>query len=279
MHVQDQRALLGHCRLVAGQAVDEDRLRSKYLEAVAHALREFAGRHLGRIDLHDSEFSRSLHPLEVDSQALRALYQESKFLVEYEHRNALSALDRVLHKCQGDDRFAGARGTKHQDAGAPLDAAAEKRIERLDVRLERRSLEFAAVFRRHEPRKHAHAARFDDEVVVTTPETLSPILEYSQPAAVGAVFRRQLLESDDAMRDAMDRPVLLVGRQVIEHQDRAVPLREKMLQREDLPAIAKRALREQPDFRRLSSTTRSGFEASNASKMRLVVSPSSRSDE
>jgi hypothetical protein len=54
---------------------------------------------------------------------------------------------------------------------------------------------------------------------------------------------------NDAVRDAMDRAVGGLGRQVVEQDDRGAVSREIMLEREDLTTIAQRALREQTNFR------------------------------
>ena len=46
----------------------------------------------------------------------------------------------------------------------------------------------------------------------------------------------------------MQLQVGLVRRQVVEQDDRAIAAREEMLQRQHLPAVAQRALRQQPQL-------------------------------
>ena len=64
-----------------------------------------------------------------------------------------------------------------------------------------------------------------------------------------AVDRRELIEVDDAVGDAVHGAVGGLGREIIEHDDGGIVLGEIMLERQDLAAIAQRALRQQPDFR------------------------------
>ena len=75
------------------------------------------------------------------------------------------------------------------------------------------------------------------------------IFEHAHPPPLGAIVGRQLLEPDDAMRDAVDGLVVLLGGQIVEHQHGRILPREIMLQRQDLPPVAQRALREQANFR------------------------------
>ena len=105
------------------------------------------------------------------------------------------------------------------------------------------------VLGRNEPREHANAAGRDNEVVIAAAIALAAIFDDPQPAPLGAIFGRQLLEPDHAVRDAVHGPVVGLARQIVEHQHGRSAAREIMLQRQDLAAIAKRGLREQADFR------------------------------
>ena len=139
-------------------------------------------------------------------------------------------------------------GPEDQHARAALDAAAEQRVQlgrfgRQDLALER-----LAMLGRDQPREDPHAAGVDDEVVVAAAVALAAIFDDPQPAALGAIFGRQLLEPDHAMRDAVHGPVVRLARQIVEHQHGRPAAREIMLQREDLAPVAKRGLRQQPDL-------------------------------
>ena len=54
---------------------------------------------------------------------------------------------------------------------------------------------------------------------------------------------------DDAVRNAVNGAVGALGGEIVEHDDRRIMLREIMLQRENLPPVTQRALRQQTDFR------------------------------
>jgi hypothetical protein len=83
---------------------------------------------------------------------------------------------------------------------------------------------------------------------IAAAETSAAIFDDPHPPTLGAVFGGQFLQLDHAVGDRVNRLVVHVGRQIVEQQDgRAVP-REIVLQGQDLPAIAQRALRQQPDF-------------------------------
>jgi len=53
---------------------------------------------------------------------------------------------------------------------------------------------------------------------------------------------------DHAVSDAVNRAVGALRGQIVEHDDGRVVLREIMLERQNLPAVAKRALRQQANF-------------------------------
>ena len=72
-------------------------------------------------------------------------------------------------------------------------------------------------------------------------------LEEPQPATVSAVLRSELLELENAMRDALE--LELVGRsggEGVEEQHRAIAFAEVLLERQDLSTVAQRVPCEQP---------------------------------
>ena len=71
------------------------------------------------------------------------------------------------------------------------------------------------------------------------------ILHDAQPAARPAVVERQLLEQDDAVRQALQLQVAAARGEVVEQEHRAVAPGEELLEREDLTAIAQRLARQQ----------------------------------
>ena len=97
--------------------------------------------------------------------------------------------------------------------------------------------------------KTSSPPRANREVVITAAKRHAAQLADAQPAPLGAVLIRELLEHDDAVRDALQLIVFRPAGAIVEHQDRAVAAGEILLQRENLPAIAQRILRDQPQLR------------------------------
>ena len=97
---------------------------------------------------------------------------------------------------------------------------------------------------------------------------------------LGTIGRRQFLKAYHRMRDAVHGLVSEFGGQVIQHQHRGAEFREEMFQ---APEFAGGTCRELCASSLISdsesSTTRFGRDRSTASKICLVVSPNSRSDE
>ena len=145
--------------------------------------------------------------------------------------------------------LAGAGRSHHQGARAPLDAAAEQRVEFADAAREHIAGEARLVLAGDEARKHLHAAFRDDEVVKAAPERLAAILDHPQAAALGAIVGRQLLQADHPMGEAVNGLVVGVGGQVVEQQHRRALAREVVLHGQDLAAVAQGALRQKADLR------------------------------
>ena len=68
-----------------------------------------------------------------------------------------------------------------------------------------------------------------------------------QPPPLGAELRRHLVQPDHAMRDAVQREVILMFGQVIEQEGGGAVAREVVLQRHDLAPVTQAALRQQAD--------------------------------
>ena len=77
---------------------------------------------------------------------------------------------------------------------------------------------------------------------------LAAIFEDADAAALGSIGGGQLLEPDDAVRDAVDRLVGRLAGQIVEEQNGRAAADEEVLDREDLTPIAQRALSEQADL-------------------------------
>ena len=91
VHMQDQRILFGHRRLIAVEAVDHHGLDVVLVDPLADPMGEFAGRQLRGVDLLDEKIAAALHLLEIDAEALHAREQQAEFFVEHEQRRLLAA--------------------------------------------------------------------------------------------------------------------------------------------------------------------------------------------
>ena len=76
-----------------------------------------------------------------------------------------------------------------------------------------------AVFGGDQAREDLDAASVDGEVMVAAAEALAAAFDDAQPPALAAIDRRQLIEMDDAVRDAVHGAVGALGRQIVEHDD------------------------------------------------------------
>ena len=151
-------------------------------------------------------------------------------------------------KTMTDQRLSGAGGTEDQRARAGLDAAAEQLVERRDAARHGGAREVRAIFRRHQPRKHIEAAGGDGDIVIAAAEFHAAIFDDARAPPLRAVGRRQFLQPKHAMGDAVHGLVGDIGGEIVEQHHRGAEFREIMLDRQNLPPIAQRALRQQPDF-------------------------------
>ena len=103
---------------------------------------------------------------------------------------------------------------------------------------------------RDQPGIDLEPALLDREVVVATAEPDAAHLHHTQAPTLGTVVDGELLQHDDPVGDRMQLDVVLLGREIVEEDDGAPTLREEVFQREHLPAIAQRVLRQEPELRK-----------------------------
>ena len=160
--------------------------------------------------------------------------------------------------CVGQRRLAGARRADQQRAGAAIEPAAEQRVELRARRCEATPRSNAVrVLGRDQPREDHDPAAFDDEVVIAAAEVDAAQLR--RPAGGGAAPRRAGTSCSSVItpcaRLCSCRSRSRAGA-VVEQQHGAVAAGEVLLERQDLPAIAQRALRRAGGSRRASRTPR-----------------------
>ena len=101
------------------------------------------------------------------------------------------------------------------------------------------------VFRGNQARVDGEPAGLDREVVIPAAILHAAHLDDAKPATLGAVFERELLQRDDAVRDAVQLEVVVVRRQIVEQHHGAPSTGKEILQGKNLPSIAQRVLRKQ----------------------------------
>ena len=109
-------------------------------------------------------------------------------------------------------------------------------------------LDERAMLRRDEPRIDDDAAGADVEVVIAVAEIEAAHFDQLQAAPRRAVERRVPLQLDHSVRHALQLQVVHVRRSVVEAEDGGIASCEELLEREDLLAIAKAALRQKADL-------------------------------
>ena len=92
-------------------------------------------------------------------------------------------------------------------------------------------LRVGGVLGRDEAGKDVEAAGANREVVKSAAKRHTAQLVDAQPAAFGAELIDELLQRDDAVRDALQMIVFRTARAIVEHQDRAIAIGEVLLQR------------------------------------------------
>ena len=180
---------------------------------------------------------------------LRAREHEAHLFIEDEQRAALAARHCGSEIVKAKERLSGARRSDDERARSRIDPAAEQGIEFTDAAAHHSAGVFGPVLGRDEARKYADTARREDEVMIAAAEILAAAFDDAQTPPLAAIDRRELVEMDDAVGDAVDGAIGALRRQVVEHDHGGIVPGKIVLEREDLAAVAQRALREQANFR------------------------------
>lgn len=96
--------------------------------------------------------------------------------------------------------------------------------------------------------KNHDSAALDDEVVIATAKVDAAELRDPQSPPLRPVERSQLFHGHYAMSQALQMTVGVRSGEIIEQEHGTAPPRKVLLERQDLAAIAERALCEQSDL-------------------------------
>ncbi len=105
------------------------------------------------------------------------------------------------------------------------------------------------VFGRDQSREHLEPTGMNHEVVIAATELDAPVFHHPQPPTLRPVFGIQHFQPQDAVRDALHLKIVVGRRHVVEQDHGAVPGREKLLERKNLPAIAERGAGQESQLR------------------------------
>ena len=106
-----------------------------------------------------------------------------------------------------------------------------------------------------------HTAGFNRKIVISATKRLTAILHNAQSPAFRTVVWNEFFQPHHAMSDAVNGFVIHIRSHVIEQEHGCVALSKIVLQSQNLPAIAKRTLREQPYLRKAIQNDALWFEA------------------
>src|SRR5689334_21695694 len=120
------------------------------------------------------------------------------------------------------------------DAWSPLAAHAATNCE---------ATEDLPVLARNQAREHLDAALTDDVVVIAAAKRDAAAFHHHQAPPLRAVLGVELLQTYHTVSDALHLQIVVGAGHVVEQHHRAVAADEELLEREDLPAIAKRVAR------------------------------------
>lgn len=187
----------------------------------------------------------------TDRQADRdsALEQEIGGFIEGENGAALPAPGSRHRELHGQRRLARTRRTQNEQTRARLRAASKQGVERLDIAWHWFAFDALTMLGRRQTRKDLHSSPPNQIVVPAAPVRCPSYLGEPQPPPIRPVLRRELLEVDDPVHDALHVTVAIASRSIIQQQNRAPPVEKELFQLQQLAPVPKRILREQPDFR------------------------------
>ena len=159
----------------------------------------------------------------------------------------LAAATREILRAEGG--FADAGRPENQRACAHRHAIVEQRVDLRQAALERLLRQRTALAPVLQPRKDAHAAGLNPEVVESADVGHTAQLDDFEPPARDAEIVHRLLEADDAVREALDVRVGVADAGLVQQQQRAATPDEKLLQAENLAPVAQRVSCQQPHVR------------------------------
>ena len=88
------------------------------------------------------------------------------------------------------------------------------------------------------PGKDLDASRFNDEIVIATPKADTAHFFDAETTSFCTIVKRQLLQDNDAMRDAVQLNITLLRRKIIQQENGAAATGEEVFQCQNLTPIS-----------------------------------------
>jgi len=119
-----------------------------------------------------------------------------------------------------------------------MQAAAQERVKAFAATGNGLLVKFFMMLGSNEAWKDGEAAMLDLKIMVAAPEGNAAHLHHSQAPSVGTIIQGHLFKRDYTVCYRMELKILGSRRQIIEEKDGALAPGKKVLEREDLAAVA-----------------------------------------
>jgi hypothetical protein len=249
MEADIEQPLFRHGLQVPVEAVDHHELATLTLGGIHDEVRELARRHFGRIDLPD-QYSALVYVLrQRHAQPVCAVYERVQPFIEEIERHVIAPIRGGACVLGSQDGLAAAGRPHDHRAGAAVEASSKQRIELLYPAEHGPRLEGSMMLGGNQPGKHIDSAGPDGVIVVSPAVKNTAHLYDAQLPALGAVVQGQLLQEQDAVRQAPELEVSLFTGTIINQEDGCAMVGEEVLESQNLPAVAEGISRQESKLR------------------------------
>lgn len=211
-------------------------------------MHELSGRQSGRVDLVHDQGSFLDETSEGHPQRVAAPQHHLAVFFEQIIEDPLASFRRRRRKLHRHARLSRSRRSEQQARRSPVQAAPQQVIERLVSRFQGRGIELLPVLGGDQPREDLHAAVREDGIMITSDEIDAAKFHDLDAAPARTVIRRDLIDRDHTMGDALHVLVAVGAVVIVQHHHGNLPAGEVLFQRQHLPAITQRRIRQQPEL-------------------------------
>jgi hypothetical protein len=186
---------------------------------------------------------------EIHAQSGGALQESLGAFFKQVTRHVLAPLDGFDQVFRADGGLARSSRAKKQGTRATIQTAAEQLIELGAAAGGETAMARRGRAHHREARVQFDAASLDEKIMTAIGKLHSAHFRYMDLAARYAVFARFTFHAYHTMRNALKLLFAFAGREIVENENGAFPACEKLLEREDFPAITDGSLGQDFQFR------------------------------